>query len=208
MKIRLQNVRISYPALFVPDRYKEGDKPRYKADFLLGPDSQAAVGDGDFQEAKKAVHSAFVAVTKEAWGDKANEMWKVLRANNKMAFRDGDLKTGNDAESYNGLWYLAARAAEKKKPKIFDASGKQLMTDEGLIYGGCFVHAVVDIWPQKDANKQINCTLLAVKFYKDGDAFGGGARADASDFEGMMSDAGDSGFDDVAGSDFDEFGEI
>jgi len=204
MKVRLQNVRLSYPALFKPDQYKPGDKPRFKADLLLTPGSQAAVGDGDFEEAQKAVHKAFVASAKETWGEKASEMWKALKAQNKMAFRDGDLKTGNDAETYNGLWYLASRTAENKPPKIYAASGKQLTADDGTIYGGCFVHAVVDVWAQNDANKQINCRLLAVKFYKDGDAFGGGARADESDFDGMMSDAGSSGFEDQAGSDFDD----
>ena len=63
---------------------------------------------------------------------------------------------------------------------------------ERLIYSGCYVHASVDIWPQDNKwGQRINCTLRGVMFANDGENFGGGSTASASEFADFAIDAED-----------------
>ena len=60
----------------------------------------------------------------------------------------------------------------------------QLNPDDGVMYAGCYVNAVLDIWAMDNKfGKRICATLSGAQFFKDGDAFTGGAPATEADFD-------------------------
>lgn len=69
--------------------------------------------------------------------------------------------------------------------------------EQGAPYAGCYVNAIVRFWGQDSAEygKRINCSIEAVQFAKDGEAFGGGKKINVND-----------AFDDMDGDDMDDLG--
>jgi hypothetical protein len=58
------------------------------------------------------------------------------------------------------------------------------LTDDGTLYSGCYVVVHVNIWAQDNQfGKRINCGLLGVQFYKDGEAFSGGRISSVDEFD-------------------------
>ena len=92
----------------------------------------------------------------------------------------------------------AHRYQEKGRPLVFDNDKSPIYQldntvypgKEGRIYSGCFVNATVEIWAQDNKNgKGLRCTLLGIQRVRDGDAFGGGSRPDADDFDDVSEGA-------------------
>ena len=61
MKIKLNNVRLSFPGLWKAEPFKPGDDPKFKATFLVPKDS----------ELDKQVQAAILETAKAKWGAKA-----------------------------------------------------------------------------------------------------------------------------------------
>ena len=70
MKIRLDNVRLAFPKLFVAESFNGQGDPKFSATLLFAPGSPA--------EAK--VKQAMTEAAKGKWGDKAADMFKQLKA--------------------------------------------------------------------------------------------------------------------------------
>jgi hypothetical protein len=95
--------------------------------------------------------------------------------------------------------YINAR--DKKPPRIIDKHpvkdangnlvGKVITEADGIIYAGCYVDAIVDIYAldHKQFGKRICCGLKGVQFQADGDAFGGSAPVRDDEFD--LSDTGE-----------------
>lgn len=165
IRIALKNVRISFPALIEPDDFN--GKSRYKATFLINKD------DSQVDDIKTLIRQVIKEGLKGA---------KI--GPDKVCLRDGDDK---DYDGYEGTMYFTA--ASKKAPQVQHADGSQI-NDEDVIYGGCYVNAVVRLWPQNDSNgKRVNGALEVVRFHAHGDRFGGGKAVDASDWLGDGSEA-------------------
>lgn len=186
MEIRLKNVRISFPALGRPEAYGDGE-PAFQAKFIIEPKG----------EHSKLIRETIKAVAEEKWADKSAAVLKMLTEDKKLAYVEGEYrskKTGEVYDGFQGMHYLSARNA-KMRPTILDRFGNPV-TDpaeiDRLIYSGCRVHAMIDLWAQDNKwGRRINATLQGVMFAGDGDSFGGSRVADAADFADLAEDAGD-----------------
>jgi len=177
MKLKLKNVRLAFPDLFKAKAFNGEGDPKYGATFLIPKDHPQI----------KEIQAAIKQVAEDKWKDKAAAELKVLQAKDKLCLHDGDLKDKFDG--FAGHYYLSARA--DRRPTVVDSNREPLSADDGKPYSGCYVNAIVDVWPMDNQfGKRINATLSGVQFHKDGEAFGGSAPADASEFDDE-SEAGD-----------------
>lgn len=177
MITRINNARLSFPNLFKPTAFGEGQEPAFNATFLISKtDPQVA-----------AIQQVIEAVATEKWGAKAPAILKSILTSGKCCFRDGADKA--QYNGFDGQMYLSARSASA--PKVFDRDRSDLSATSGRPYAGCFVNVSIDIWAQDNKyGKRINATLRGVQFVKDGEAFGGSAPARAEEFDDV-SDIGD-----------------
>jgi hypothetical protein len=174
MKIVLKNVRLAFPALFSPKAFNEGD-PAFSGSFIFGPDSPNL----------KLLEDTIEKVAKEKWGEKAPAMLKAIKAKGNVCLRDGSDKA--DYNGFEGNFYVSART--KTRPLVVDRDKSPLAESDGRPYGGCFVNAQIDVWPQdNNYGKRINAKLLGVQFAKDGASFGGGSAANIDDFDELEED--------------------
>lgn len=178
MKVRLDQVRIAFPAVFEPESFNDGD-PAYSASFLFPPD-HVAVG---------LLNEAIDKVGAEKWGAKWPVVKKELTAKDKTCLHDGATK--GDLAGFAGNLFVAAR--NKSRPTVVDRDRTPLTQSDGRIYGGCWVNALIEVWAQDNAyGKRVNAALRGVQFARDGDAFGGGgAPVSANDFDDISADAED-----------------
>lgn len=83
---------------------------------------------------------------------------------------------------------------EKGTPYGRDAEGKLVeltdCTDEITVpYSGCYVNGSVEFWAQDGDNSGIRCSLRAVQFWRDGDAFAGGSKVGADEMDDIVDGA-------------------
>lgn len=176
MKIKLQNVRLSFPDLFEAKTVAGEGKPAFSATFLIDPaDKQVA-----------AINAAIDAAATAKWGAKAAAILKQIRATDKACLHNGDAKASYDG--FAGNLFISAR--NPVRPTVIDADKTPLVESSGKPYAGCYVNAVVEIWAQDNSyGKRVNATLMGVQFYRDGDSFTGGGAASADDFDDVSSGA-------------------
>jgi len=175
MKIRLKNVRIAFPAIAEKQAFGDGE-PAYGARFIITPKSENA----------KLLSATFEEVAREQWKDKAPNILKQLREDKKMAYMEREYlnKEGSPYDGFADNYYLQTRNA-KVQPGVFNKYNEPLTSKgdiERAIYGGCFVHAQVEVWAQDNQyGRRVNCTLLGVMFSGDGASFGGGSSSSSGD---------------------------
>jgi hypothetical protein len=177
MKIKLTNVRLSFPELFTAKAGQDGGEPAFTANFLLDPaDPQIGM-----------VNAAINQVAKDKWGAKAEAVLKQMRAADKVCLHDGDTKA--QYAGYEGNMFVASRS--KTRPLVIDRDKSPLTEADGKPYSGCYVNVTLDLWAQDNSfGKRVNAQLGGVQFCRDGDAFsGGGSVADADDFEAITEGA-------------------
>lgn len=176
MKVKLTNVRLAFPVLFEAKTVNGEGKPAFSASFLLDPaDPQV-----------KALNQAIEQVAKDKWGAKAEAILKQMRAQDKVALHDGDLKANYDG--FPGNLYVSARSATR--PLVIDKDKSPLTEQDGKPYAGCFVNASIELWPQdNNYGKRVNASLRGVQFFRDGDAFAGGGVASEDEFDDISSGA-------------------
>lgn len=176
MKVKLTNVRLAFPVLFEARTVNGEGKPAFSASFLLDPaDPQV-----------KALNQAIEQVAKDKWGAKAEAILKQMRAQDKVALHDGDLKANYDG--FPGNLYVSARSATR--PLVIDKDKSPLTEQDGKPYAGCFVNASIELWPQdNNYGKRVNASLRGVQFFRDGDAFAGGGAASEDEFDDISSGA-------------------
>jgi Protein of unknown function (DUF2815) len=152
-----------------------------------------------------------IAVAQEKWGDKIVKFkgenmpnWQAvllrLKAENRLCLKDGDDKT---YDGYAGNFYISSRNSRKPlvvgfDPFIRDPETGEAVVDpvtktaipnlvtqqSGIVYGGCYVNASLDIYAQDNQyGQRINASLRGVQFAANGDAFAAGPPASASEFE-------------------------
>jgi hypothetical protein len=179
MKLKLKNVRLSFPALFEPEQYDAKSKPRYAANFLIPANSPM----------KAEIDAAIDATAAEKWGAKAKAHLKTILPDPKgCCWQDGDRK---EYDGYAGNFSLAAyRYTERGRPLVLDADKSPLTEADGRPYAGCYVNATVDLYAQDNKQgKGIRAELLGVQFYRDGDAFAAGSKPSEDDFEDVAEGA-------------------
>lgn len=176
MKIRLNNVRLAFPALFEAKTFQGEGAPAFSAAFILGADHP------QLEQIKAAIEK----VGSEKWGAKWPQIKKTIEAKDALAFRSGDLKT--EYEGFEGNFYVSAR--NKTRPAVFDRDSKtRLEQEDGKPYAGCYVNAAIEFWAQDNSfGKRINASLSGVQFFRDGEAFAGGGVATEADFDDLSAE--------------------
>ena len=177
MKVLIEDVRLAFPALFEPKSVGDDDAPAYGGRFIIPPGHPAV----------KQIEAAIDAVAKEKWKDKAPIVMEVITEDGKVCFSKKpykNKKTGEVWEGFEGQYHLGSRTAgDKPAPNVFDRARRPVTARDGVVYGGCYVDASVDIWAQDNRwGRRINATLLGVRFVRHGDAFSGSSPASADDF--------------------------
>jgi hypothetical protein len=151
-KIFLSNVRLSFPSLWVRSIF-DGKEGKYEATFLI-PKSDT--------ETKNKMDTTIRQMIAES---------KLKIPKDKICVKDGD---DYEFDGYENTWTL--KASNNRQPTLLDTDKTPLTTDDGKIYAGCYVNAVIEFWVQNNNyGKRINANLLGVQFVKHGEAFGTGA---------------------------------
>jgi len=176
---RLTNVRLAFPQIFEPKAFQGEGAEVYSASLLIDPKTP---------EGKKQItliDFILLTVAKDKWGAKADTVLKSLKSADKTFLHDGDLKA--DYDGFPGMMFVSVRS--KTRPLVLDKDKTPLTQKDGRPYGGCYVNASVEVWPQDGQyGKRINASLRGVQFVKDGDAFSGGAPASEDEFDSLESE--------------------
>ena len=157
-KIKLKSVRLSFPSVFKKASFN-GEEGKYEATFLI-PKSDKATYDAIMAEveAKKKEH-------------------KVKIPADKICIKDGD---DIDYDGYANC--QAIKASNSKRPTVVNRDRSPIVEDDDIIYAGCYVNAVLDLWVQNNSfGRRINANLLGIQFVKDGEPFGDGAKVASED---------------------------
>lgn len=185
MKLKLKNVRLAFPALFVPRKSKDKEDASYEAKLLISP-SDPQVGE---------IEAAILQAAKDKWGDaKGAAEYVRLKAADRTCLHNGDAKS--DTEGFAGMLFVSSR--NRARPLVLDQNRQPLTQQDGRPYSGCYVNVVLDVWAQDNAEfgKRINATVTGVQFARDGEAFAGGTVATEDDFDTVGGDGG-AGADDL-----------
>lgn len=194
MKIKLRDVRISWPVLFVPENMRGETDPKKRTfglSAIIPPDSPHV----------QTLDDAMLAAAREKFPDtdkvkdRGQKMLKQLIEKGDVFFfkKENANDAGEPYAGFEGQFFMRARSSYKNPPTVRDKDASKITEDTGRIYSGCFCNLVLDVWGQdnsKGFGNRINCTLLGVQFFRDGDSFGGGQKASDDDFEDL-SDTGE-----------------
>lgn len=202
MKFYVKNARLAWAqSLFEakagkPTPDNPTPKPKFQATFIVEPTTLAFAGDANpesanglakgykFGDFKGALQTAILAVAQEKLGPQWQALLAQLKAQNRLILHDGAekaLKVG-----YVGNNYFNASA--DLRPMLRHKNGAALSAADGVLYPGCYVDGLFDVWafPQRQS---VNITLLAVTFNRDGDRLAGGATAVEDDYAAIPADA-------------------
>jgi hypothetical protein len=181
MRITIKNLRLAFPSIFEMSAMpSDPDNLAYSAKFIVPADHPQV----------KDIEAAMQAAADEKWGPKAASIMKnMTRTGRKpdVCFvkepytnKDGDVYDG-----FEGAYTLSARngGTSPTKPSAFNQLNEPVSAKDGLIYGGCYVDASVDIYAIDNGyGRRISCSLRGVRFAGHGSAFAGGVAADAGEF--------------------------
>ena len=174
----LKNVRLSFPKLFTPEASVPGGPVKFGASFLI--DTSSAEGKANL----KAVEAAISSVAKKAWADKAERIVANL-AEDRKCLRDGNKATNAEGDVYDGyadMKYVAS--SNKKRPQVLNRDKTPLAEEDGVIYGGCRVDAVISVYAttrKEQGGNGIFSSLEIVRFRADDESFGAG-KVSADDY--------------------------
>ena len=167
--IKLAKARLSFARLFVPKAFREGQKERYEATFLIDPSSKAG---------QKQIATILDEATKVAKAKFNGKIPKTLKFG--FGYADGDdFKLGNvnfhsepkEYDGYEGMFYIATN--NTTRPSVVDRGKAPLVEADGKPYSGCYVNGTLTLWGQdNEFGQRINANLRGVQFYMDGEAFG------------------------------------
>ena len=170
-KIILKNVRLSFPSLFRKAVF-DGNETKFEATFLI----DKSTGDEKIKEIKAAI----AAMIKE-------DLKGAKLPPDKICLKDGD---NIDYAGYTGTYSI--KASSTKRPLVLDRDRSPLTEDDNKLYAGCYVNASLELWAQNNNyGKRINCNLLGVQFFKDGEPFADGVKGSVDDFEAFADDGDD-----------------
>lgn len=171
-KIKLVNARLSFPRLFKPKAFQEGQDPRFEASFLLDPSDKK--------------HAAVIKSIKVTAKELAKEEFGEIPKSLKLCFGDGAEK---DYDGYEDMFYITS--SNKTRPTVVDGQLAPLVEEDGKPYAGCFVNGTITLWVMNNQyGKRINANLRAVQFVKDGEAFGVKPVEAEEEFDAIEADAG------------------
>lgn len=174
--IKLNDVRLSYPDLFVAKANKDdkgGDKtPKFGATFILD---------------KKKHATLIVQIQKEIERVALDEFKK------KVPLKHAVLRDGSEKEDKSGygddVMFMAAKT--ETRPPVVDKDLTPLVKEDGKPYAGCYVNATIRLYAYNHptGGKGVSAALRAVQFLRDGESFGAGPVNVEDEFEAVEDSA-------------------
>ncbi len=166
--IKMANVRLSFPSLFQTEIFGGDDTGKYTATFILDKKEHS--------ETIREVRNEIARLTKEAF-----------RGKNLPADRI-TLKEGDDLDKDFYVGKMTIKASTKKRPLVLNRDKTPLTEEDGVIYAGCHVNAIISLWAQdNNFGKRINGTLEGVMFAGHGEPLSSGG-IDVAEFDMFESD--------------------
>ena len=160
----LKNVRLSFPSLFKTEVYAGEDTGKYAATFLIPKSDSKTIA---------TIEQACKAALSEKYGSSIPKGFK-------MPIVDGD-----DKEYQGYADHVCIKASTKKRPTLVNRDKTPIVEEDGILYGGCYVNASIDVWVMDNSyGKKVLASLNAIQFVKDGEAFGNASNG-ADDFEDL-----------------------
>lgn len=157
----LVDVRLAFPSLFTP---KELDgKERYESTYLLDKKSD--------KKQLSAIQDIIARLIDDEFDGESP-------GTERLPIQDGDKKA---YDGYEGHFYLGAnRSASQGRPTVLNKDKTPLVESDGIIFGGCYVNAVVRFYTINGKNakkkgpggKRVCCSVEIVQFNHEGDRFG------------------------------------
>lgn len=166
--------RLSFPSLLSPDvggQYSDG---KFKATFIFDKK------DKNVMDGLKAMSEACKKVATEAFGADLKGV--------DMPFRDGNEKADKN-EAYKDAVLITAKS--KYRPGLCGPDPKNEITEEGELYGGCYVRAsLVPFSYAQGKNRGVSFRLCNVQKLAEGEQFGSARVAPVLDFGGEIASQG------------------
>ena len=162
MKIKLKNVRLSFPSLFQTEQFGEEDTGKYAATFILDKGGNAT----EIEQIQDEINRLM------------KEDLKTKLPEDKVALKDGDDMARPE---YEGK--MTIKASTKKRPLVIDRDKTPLADGDDKPYAGCYVNGIISLWPQNNKyGKRVNASLEGVQFSEHGEPFTtGGVSVDEFD---------------------------
>ena len=171
MKLKLNNVRLSFCDLFTPVSKFDGD-PKFSASLIIDPSSE----DG------KANLAAFKKVVRQIEAEKFN--------GDEMPTEKLPIQSGDD-KGYDGwVGNVIISGANKKRPVIVGRQRQPVAEgDLDSPVSGDYVNVILDLWGMNNAyGKRVIASLEAVQLAAKGEPFVASSVNVDSDFEDISSD--------------------
>ena len=172
-------VRFSYVNIFKSRSFHEGQDAKYSICLLIPKDDKATI-----KKIKAAIEEAIRDGVSSKWGGKKP-------SNLKLPLRDGDDERADEAEEYEGMYFL--NASSNTKPGIVDKDLNEIL-DPDEVYSGCWGRASINFYAfNTNGNKGIGAGLNNIQKVKDGEHLGAARASAESDFgDGFTDDTDDS----------------
>ncbi len=189
VQVTLRGVRLAFADIWQARPPKDGKgEAKFGATFILDPKKD--------KEAVKEIRAAIQKVAKEKWKQKGARIGALVESDKqKFCWFEEDMVNddGDEVPGFEGMFYI--RTKSPIQPTLLDRDRTELTRGDGRPYPGCYVVAKIDVWAQDNTHgKAIRAQVQGIQFMKDGEAFGGGTKAKAEEFD----DLSDLGEDDDA----------
>lgn len=183
-KVITGKVRFSYVNIFKSRSFQPGQEEKFSICLLIPKSDKETL-----TKIKAAIEAAKKQGIADKWGGK-------LPAGLKMPLRDGDAERAEEAEEYEGMYFLNANS--NQKPGIIDAFKNEIL-DPTEVYSGCYGRASINFFPyNSNGSKGIAVGLNNIQKLSDGEPLGGARRSAEDDFGNDYTDA-DINVDDMLG---------
>jgi hypothetical protein len=160
--------RLSFPNLFVPKAFQEGQEAKYGCQLLLKKGEPAV--EAFIKQLKDVMQFAVV----EKWPDPKKRPTKLmsgLKDGDTWEFDQGGLKKDKYPE-YAGHYVISANG--KKKPLVVDQQAMPITNDED-VYAGCWIRIQFNAYANDKGKFGVFFGLRGVQKMGDAEAFGGGS---------------------------------
>lgn len=135
-------------------------------------------------------------VAGEAWQDKAGDILKQLKAQDRLCLHNGDVTKAGEGP-YAGRKYVSCGG--KKRPRIIATRGGVNVDvppgQPDSPYSGAWGNVMFSVWAQgangspSKFGKRINAQVMGIQFVKRDEAFGGGRTSSPDEFPTVPTDA-------------------
>jgi len=167
-KVITGKVRFSYVNVFKGRAFQPGQEEKFSICLLIPKNDKDTL-----TKIKAAVEAARKEGIANKWGGK-------LPANLKLPLRDGDAERAEEAEEYEGMFFVNANS--NQKPGIIDNFRNEIL-DPTEVYSGCYGRASINFFPyNSNGSKGVAVGLNNIQKLSDGEPLGGARASAENDF--------------------------